>query len=149
MGFAKGQGGNMQCFLVKMPQGLVAMPRKKQLFLQKTLISLAEFITSHHMGVCHLSKIRILGHSQSHSCVVLAVCLEWLSWHWAGDVWCLVSLMVFFVELPTHRISGAQTIMLLRVTSSWKSPACAKRFPFENYGGHYALGNFQCSRIFF
>ena len=36
-----------------------------------------------------------------------------------------------------------------QAASSRKSPGCSKLLPFKNYGGHCALGNLQCSRIFF
>lgn len=75
---------------------------------------------------------------------------------------CRLSWPFFF--LSPHSISRAQSddgvlgrlfpspspliAQFGQATRSWKSPGCAKLLTFENYGGHCALGNDQCSNFF-
>ncbi len=103
-----------------------------------------------------------LGHSRtvtellwSHSFVILAVegCSDgWLSTTFShlpnaslelshSDLWVLLYL--------SHQGSSPPIAQFGRTASSRKGSGRPKRLPFKDYGGHCALRNLKCSRIFF
>ena len=58
-----------------------------------------------------------------------------------SDLWVLLYL--------SHQGSSPPDAQFGRTASSRKSPGRPKRLPFKDYGGHCALRNLKCNRIFF
>ncbi len=118
-----------------------------------------ENLICHHLGVLHAgfhvscTEERLLsGHSAIKPRLVEGCSDGWLSTTFShlpnaslelshSDLWVLLYL--------SHQGSSPPIAQFGRMASSRKGSGRPKRLPFKDYGGHCALRNLKCSRIFF
>ncbi len=118
-----------------------------------------ENLICHHLGVLHAgfhvscTEERLpSGHSAIKPRLVEGCSDGWLSTTFShlpnaslelshSDLWVLLYL--------SHQGSSPPIAQFGRTASSRKGSGRPKRLPFKDYGGHCALRNLKCSRIFF